>query len=749
MNAPNARDEQFIDDNPFPRPSADPWELGVDVVSVPTPAIDEAMRLLDAHLAEDGTEGVVLAVSGDYGTGKTHLAAQLLRKARSLPGDEARYAYVGAQEGGGGFHTLYRGNFLATFNRDDVIRHIREYYAHIVADSLENTGFPAQVTRRLRELEIDPQHFVTQFNLAESTFLQRLNADLAKVTRNEEYGTALMLLLRNDLADQVWEWLRGEEPDPLLRERGITSRIDDEPRALEAMGVLALLYRGRSRHFVLVFDELEKVLPSSSRPPAETIAAFRALTDLATRQGIFLVLCGLPEFLEAIGQNNTEHTITATISTDDGLSTDQVLTYIRGSMASTRYGPGLGPFSADIVQFISLLAGGNARRVVQICQSCYRMSLESRRVDRSMVRRAAKGRSEVVDERTVRQQIGGELQNQAREYHTDHPVGGEDGPRVPYWVPVYDTGCAIFLTDSVMDDTDAQRLISSARAVRTTAPRVRTALIVNGFVVDTVRRDLEDGFSEPPLIYARERFSEDFELLLRRLTGPLEATEDETAVIRANISRLAAAQTNAQRYMEQLALQVQSMRDTTERQYAALARDLQDLDPARRRRPLPEDVEMLFTEAVTELKALTGLDAALSEMFGAESPGSITGVLLRLHNSEAVRTVGVAKLTEAVITAFRTAVEDWHGQLDGPPSARQLERLTVFCRAFDTVLEDLPIYQLNTLGDLLPRSSSRTAVIEHHTRSRRQTDMYGLLSELGHRVRQAFAGAGPGGLHGH
>ncbi|MFB9832697.1 hypothetical protein [Actinoallomurus acaciae] len=747
MNAPNPREEQLIDDNPFPRPSADPWELDVEVVSVPTPAIDESMRLLDAHLAEDGPEGVVLAVSGDYGTGKTHLATRLLRKARSLRSDDARYAYVGAQEGG--FHTLYRGNFLATFNRDDVIRHIREYYAHIVADSLENTGFPPEVTRRLRELELDPQHFVTQFNLAESTFLQRLNADLAKVTRNEEYGTALMLLLRNDLADQVWEWLRGEEPDPLLRERGINSRIDDEPRALEAMGVLALLYRGRSRHFVLVFDELEKVLPSSSRPPAETIAAFRALTDLATRQGIFLALCGLPEFLEAIGQNNAEHAITATISTDDGLSEEQVLGYIEQSMAATSYGRGLGPFSADIVRFICLLTGGNARRVVQICQSCYRMALESRRVDRSMVRRAAKGRSEVVDERTVRKQIGAELQKQAREYHTDHPVGGEDGPRAPYWVPVYDTGCAIFVTDSVMDEADAERLIANARAVRSTAPRSRTALIVNGFLAEPVRRDLEERFSEPPLIYARERFSEDFEFLLRRLTGPLEAAEGETAVIRANISRLAVAQTNAQRYMEELALQVESMRDTTERQYAALARDLQGLDPRRRHRPLPDHVEAIFTEAVTELEALTGLDTALSEMFGAESPGSISGVLLRLHNSEAVRTVGVAKLTEAVVTAFRTAVEEWYGQLDGPPSADRLERLTVFCRAFDTVLEDLPIYQLNTLNDLLPRPSSRTAVIEQRARSRRQIDMYALLSELGHRVRQAFSGAGPGGLHGH
>ncbi|MGI5231914.1 hypothetical protein [Actinoallomurus sp. CA-142502] len=747
MNAPNARQEQLIDDNPFPRPSADPWALGVDVVSVPTPAIDEAMRLLDAHLAEDGTEGVVLAVSGDYGTGKTHLATQLLRKVRSSHGDDARYAYVGAQEGG--FHTLYRGNYLATFNRDDVIRHIREYYAHIVADSLENTGFPPEVTRRLRELEIDPQHFVTQFNLAESTFLQRLNADLAKVTRNEEYGTALMLLLRNDLADQVWEWLRGEEPDPLLRERGITSRIDDEPRALEAMGVLALLYRGRSRHFVLVFDELEKVLPSSSRPPAETIAAFRALTDLATRQGIFLVLCGLPEFLEAIGQNNAEHAITATISTDDGLSAEQVLDYIDKSMAATRYGPGLGPFSAEIIQFIYLLTGGNARRIIQICQSCYRMSLDTGRVDRLMVRRAAKGKSEVVDERTVRKQIATELQKQAREYHTDHPVGGEDGPRAPYWVPVYDSGCAIFLTDSVLDEADAQRLIANARAVRTTAPRSRTALIVNGFLADPVRRDLEESFSEPPLIFARERFSEDFESLLRRLTGPLEAAEGETAVIRANISRLAAAQTNAQRYLEELALQVESMRDTTERQYAALARDLQDLDPRRRQRPLPEHVEVIFTEVVTELKALTGLDAALGELFGAESPGSVSGVLLRLHSSEAVRTVGVAKLTEALIAAFRTAVEDWYGQLDGAtPSARQLERLAVFCRAFDTVLEELPVYQLNTLNDLLARPSSRTAVIEQRTRSRRQADMYVLLSELGHRVRQAFSATGPGGLHG-
>jgi hypothetical protein len=740
MTAPGAERPLPIDGNPFPaQAAAETQHLDADVTSIDTAAVRKAVELLDAYFGRRTERGAAVTVAGDHGTGKTHLLFQLLRRVKRH-GSDARFVYVDAQMGT--FHNLYRNSFLTQFDRDEMTDRVREHYANIVADSLQNTGFPPDIAERLRTTDIDPQKFVRQFNLAESTLLENLNASLSRVTRNEEFGTALVLLLRADLRDAVWEWLRGERPNPLLVERGIESHLSGDAQALEAMGVIALLYRGRARHLVLAFDQLDKVVSSVSPPEPATVTALQRLIMLMAEQGVFLVLSGLSEFLGGVGREGQDHGLSAAITTE-GLSPAEVRAYIEESIARTGRPAGLGPFSPQIVESIAELADHSARKMIQICHACYRDSLETGEVTGPMVLRAA--RSRVEPESAVRTRIEAELGKQARGFEVNHPVSGPGGPRAPYWVPAADTGCALFVRNALVVPDDVEDVITDVDAVRAAAPRCRTALIVNGFLSERIRDLLNGHFTEPPLVYAAEPFSDEFARLMRRMTEQLEAAgDDQMRSVRASVSRLAEAQGNTQRYLEMLAYQVELMRTASEQQYTALSRRLQTRGGDEQAVPLPDEVEQLFAEVLTTLAETTDVRAALAGMFGDDSPGVASGLLLRLQNGGVVRAVGAATLAETVVGALRDAVREWHQRLDGPPNSEQRAALDALCRHYETVMEYLPIQALETSAHRDSDPLSPGSVGPRDVLGLPQADVYTLLSDLAYRVRRHYASGGTG-----
>src|SRR5262249_49845542 len=95
------------DANPFaPVPLGRRYDS--DTTTIPTAAIREASSILDEYLSArlDGERsaagqaaarrapGNVLAVIGEHGTGKTHLAMHLLSRARLRGGDRVRTIYL-------------------------------------------------------------------------------------------------------------------------------------------------------------------------------------------------------------------------------------------------------------------------------------------------------------------------------------------------------------------------------------------------------------------------------------------------------------------------------------------------------------------------------------------------------------------------------------------------------------------------------------------------------------------------------
>ena len=118
--------------NPFPATAV---ASGAETVTVETSAVRGARHLLDDYLTARVRPGAgnVIAIVGDFGTGKTHLTNELLRHVDRAEGKSTHVIDIEASTGT--FVALYQ-RFVAQLDEMDVMRRVREYYADIVADDL-------------------------------------------------------------------------------------------------------------------------------------------------------------------------------------------------------------------------------------------------------------------------------------------------------------------------------------------------------------------------------------------------------------------------------------------------------------------------------------------------------------------------------------------------------------------------------------------------------------------------------------
>ena len=405
--------------NPFPPTAVARLTPDLTVgLTVSTDAVRKVNALAERYLEtgrlvsrdDVGRKGNVLAIVGDYGTGKTHLALQLLRRLTAPePGTDhppglPRVSAFYLDAPGDSFLALYRERFITRLSRDEVGERVAEYYADIVAAELETTSLTEVAARGLKERTVQAQTLVDQLGLMASDYRVELDRRLSAVTERTDFGTALALFLRPEFKSTVWDWLAGGAPEAVLRERGITETIDTDGAALEALGVFALLYGAQGHRFVLVVDEIERILSPTAggRPDDETVAAFKRLLEIVGATGALLVLCGLPEFLEALPQDAVQRIPSVIRPTQ--LSAEDTLGYIEDSQEAAFGERRARPFSLDIAQYLAELAGGNPRRVIRLCYHVYDAAMRAGTdVTRAMVREAARGQFEILTEDEVEQ----------------------------------------------------------------------------------------------------------------------------------------------------------------------------------------------------------------------------------------------------------------------------------------------------------------------------------------------------------
>ena len=712
-------------------------------ISIETDAIRQATAHVSSYLrssGETGHAGTVIAIVGDYGTGKTHLAVQLVRHARAELTDPANAMYLDATAES--FIELYR-RFMHKLGLSGVLSQVSDYYADVVADSLQSTGLTADTVEWLGSRDLQPEQVVERMGLMESALLRKVQSTLRDVTANKDFGTALALLLRKGFEHSVWAWLTGGHPDQVLVERGIVKPIDSEVAALEAMGVFALLFGGRRRRFVLVVDELDKIFSLDNQPRPGTLAAFQTLLEVFAKAGACLVLSGLPDFRTVLGpsvRQRIAHTVTMA-----GLSRDEVVEFVRLAQ-----GGGLDPFTVDSIGYLTTVARGNARTVIRLCHRVFRIADDEgpdAPVTHEMVERAARELFGTLSADDIHGVVRRLLDAAGFDYHHDFLLGVGEDSKADFWItfPGREGGCAVLVTQSLLDGANVDDVRRRVAAVKDGQGDAEVLVVVNGVLVEGAAIQVRELIGRDPLVHVERTFPEDFRALVgaisRLLAGPADG--DVVAALRQRVDLVARQQSSIYGFIEQLTEHVDGARGSTDRQLAAIQRQLATLSGGERATassPLPPDVEKLFRDAVEVLEELTQLDVMLGEALEPAPEETQEAVQRRLRSVDFREAAGRAVLMQKTVLGFRASVAQWFGvEAAGgaAPTAEAEDRLDQLCRAYDGISEYLPVFGLDPLFELPPWTARNTGMVAAVNQAGRRNRVTTALENLSPRVKRA------------
>ncbi len=583
-----------ISQDPPPVADANPFSLTTiahehdfvrDVVTIETDSLRRALGYVSEYLTATtmGVEnarpvdaGNVIAIVGDHGTGKTHLVMQLLRRARTAPEATVYATYLDATADT--FLALYR-RFIQKIGLSEVRAWVSEYYADVIAESLQESDLTIDVARSLRDRRVAPEHVVERLNLMESELLPKVQQELKEVSNNDVFGIAFTLLLRPGFDESVWSWLTGGPPEQVLVERGITNTIDTEVAALEALGIFALLHGRQRRRFLLVIDELEKVLSASAQPTAEASVALRKLLDTFSAAGAFLVLSGLPNFLQLL-RSDVRQRISHVI-TMSGLSPDETLRFIEKSQQRVFNESRLEPFTRDTVAYLVRLTGGTARTVIRLCGHLYRRATDAGSlVTDELVREVAREHFATMSNDMMHGEIQRRLRTCQWAYHRNRLLGPAPDSLVDYWVSVSDhgAGCAVLLTCSVLESGDVEELTHRAAVVRRSVPDSDVLLVVNGILPDELATQLSGTFSTDPVVYDTWSFADDFDTALAVSARRLERVDSKRlAAIWDRVDEVKRQQSRIYHSVEQLGVRVDDLSSLSLREFIAIRGQLGEL----------------------------------------------------------------------------------------------------------------------------------------------------------------------------
>lgn len=680
-------------DNPFSLSAIARISDGpTDVVTIETAAVREVFTYLSRYLDEPGA-GTSIAVVGDYGTGKTHLAQSLIAQARRTAGDTLYAIYLEAPADS--FVALNR-RFLTTIDRDD-------FHARLVSCF----GPPGAVSD------------------------VRISAALAPVTDQPALGTAVGLLLRHEDENAVWDWLMGFRT-PSLEAAGLTRPADVEATAIDAIGVVAWVY-GRTSRLVVVLDEAEKIVNATNRPAETTAARFSRTLELFGVSGALLVVAGLPELLHGLDRRTRERL--GTVVGMSALTGPEVEQFIRESQLRAFGEARLLPFTSEVVQDLTGLTGGVPRQVVRMCFHLYQRATEAgTRVTRTMVGEVQRARFDVAGLPDVRMTIRRTLTVEGYRYLADHVIGSMRSTPVDFWVPFEDkpAGCAVILTESVLKTEQADRLARRVLELRTALPDSEAVVVVVGHLAVEPPPELLEALFVEPLLYDPATFADAFSDVVKAVMLQLERVYESDVILslRQRMERVQRQQSNSQRLLEQLSYQLDDVR-------ALVDTNLRATDQPGPRPPLvtagaavlPPRVRKAFVDALNVLTGLRRLDVVLDNTFtdqtdeGSTAEGSTADAdTLRwlLQSKDAVWALGASALLERLIETFRAGVEEWYRRLPalhGTDHDRELARI---CSAYDTAAGQLPVFELDALTAFGTAGEPRS-----------------LLDSLGARVRSA------------
>ncbi len=616
---------------------------------------------------------------------------------------------------------MYRDRFVTQLKQDDVWDRVEEHYADVIADSLETSPLSATLAEPLRDRSVDPRTVVKDLGLPENIFQDGLRARLRNVTETDDFSTVLALAVKPGFADAIWGWLSGGEPHQILIDRGVATRIDSVTLALEAIGVFALLYGSQSHKFIVIIDELERLLVG--RPSDDVAEAFQKLLTVFRGSGAFLVLAGLPDFLESLPSSAQERMdrIVPTLPFTEEQTRDLII----GLQKRASGRAVLAPFSEETVGYVVKLCGGVVRKIIKLCNSAYAAAYaEQSDVTDRMIERAA-GQPAVRAEdahleirKLLQEHLGLPVDRNIR-------LGDTEASRADFWVRVGDmgAGCALIIAESVLTQDDVDALAARAAVLASVASHREALLVVAGFLAANLADPLRQAFDAEPLVYEdKPRFKDNFLLWVNESVKRVSASAElETMrIIHDRVDLISSRQADTQSFLGELAVHLDNLRASSDRQLSAIYRTLQEVvDPTsgiqqgqtwttgRGHPRLPGEVAADFDRAFSAVDDLRRVDMEFGEVFASAGESAMAalgrrGMLRdRLGNKSVIEAAGIAALLQRLLEAFRDGVWRWLDDLAGRhPNSRDERRLRTMCDMFEMLFETLPTYRLDPLVDL-------------------------------------------------
>jgi hypothetical protein len=353
-------------------------------VTVETDAVRAVRGFVDDHLKYGG--GRMLAIVGDYGIGKSHLASLVIWQLMSE--QPAALACVVQAQRGDTLADLYQ----RIFRRG----HARE------ADALPGGGLHmVEARRRVEEICAGLEHelgFRDESPGADSEphvpavsgdleLLGALQDRLLADTGDSELACGLSLLLHadQDIADNAWGWLSGGPVTRDLARRGVVLPIGNEPRALVAMLGLARLLNRPKSPFALIVDEVDQ-LGRDADARYRPAAVLSQLATWAADSGALLVVAvsaktweRLPEgVLQRVGQ----------VVRPGSFSPREITEYVH-LMYKNRLAAYRPPFAPSAIKRLHDITGGSPRHVVDACYHAVKESGGSGRIMPSLIARVS------------------------------------------------------------------------------------------------------------------------------------------------------------------------------------------------------------------------------------------------------------------------------------------------------------------------------------------------------------------------
>ncbi|MFI8891276.1 hypothetical protein [Streptomyces paradoxus] len=661
--------------------------------------MEQVQRYL-RHTGDSSTRGRVLALVGEFGLGKSHLAAQVTDVLRQSTPTPALWV-IGQPSVD--MRSVFQHRVMSP--RDDLeamadfLQAITDYYADVTAELLEQDdtgrlgGARDEFLRGLRDRRLDPQKIARAFDLDEELIHSHLRRHLRGVTDHRAFATALALLPNQAYQTDIFRWLSGEAPTAPLQQRGVTQPIQGIQGVFEAFAVFSLVYGQSDRPYALVLDEVDKIDDWTAQDRALFLNAFEMLVNRYVNQGGLLVFCVRPDLWSSLPASLHERVLPLWLDNWERPATEELIKqHLHGS---GRVPPdrNCAPFSGPAVGQIVTLSDGVPRQILRICEGAWDHAALGRspKIDIEAVHEAIR----TTHEKRPMSEVARRLERVLAGDQWWHNVPPRDlgdlpvppGSGEPRWIEVTRTAWIVLLpVRSLLTRSgvaDIEGFLGQARHVAG-AVGIEMLVVVNGHACRLMRRQVADATGTMPLVLDDPRFDTALRSGVQSLADRLRASQDNTVLEKLS-SRLDVLQGQQQTLLER----VDSIDHSLDNPRALSPAPADSLGER-----LPEPVRAHFRDAREALDRLLdeGDGPRLSLVPVARTAAGRPPRPRRLLvDDTALRNMGAVVLARRLLEAFREAIVGWWetDAADGDAGRDQGE-LFAICRGFEISLESLP-----------------------------------------------------------